>query len=150
MFRGSFPHTIDEKGRAAIPVKWRDLLSTRDDSRLVLTRFIVDGVHCLDVYPYDEWARFEERMLQQRRFGKAVVRFENYYISRAHDCVMDKQGRVLIPPQLRDYANLKKDIVFAGVLSKFRLWDAKAWESVDKAAEQAIMDDPSFLESLDL
>jgi MraZ protein len=63
---------------------------------------------------------------------------------------MDKQGRVLIPPQLRDYAHLKKDIVFAGVLSKFRLWDAAAWESVDQAAEQAIVDDPSFLESLDL
>jgi MraZ protein len=150
VFRGSFPHSIDEKGRVAIPVKWRDLLATRDDARLVLTRFIVDGTRCLDVYPYDEWVKFEEKMLQQKRFGRAVVRFENFYISRSHDCAMDKQGRVLIPPQLRDYANLHKDIVFAGVLQKFRLWNATAWDSVDQAAEQAISDDPSFLESLDL
>lgn len=150
MFRGSFPHSIDEKGRVAIPVKWRDLLATRDDARLVLTRFIVDGTRCLDVYPYDEWVKFEEKMLQQKRFGRAVVRFENFYISRSHDCAMDKQGRVLIPPQLRDYANLHKDIVFAGVLQKFRLWNATTWDSVDQAAEQAIIDDPSFLESLDL
>jgi len=122
----------------------------RDDARLVLTRFIVDGTRCLDVYPYDEWVKFEEKMLQQKRFGRAVVRFENFYISRSHDCAMDKQGRVLIPPQLRDYANLHKDIVFAGVLQKFRLWNATAWDSVDQAAEQAIIDDPSFLESLDL
>jgi MraZ protein len=150
MFRGSFPHTIDEKGRAAIPGKWRELLSGQDDNRLVLTRFVVEGTRCLDAYPHTEWARFEERMLQQRRFGRAVVRFENYYISRAHDCLIDKQGRILIPPQLREYANLKKEVVFAGVLTKFRIWNAEAWERVDQAAEDAIMDDPAFLEGLDL
>jgi len=150
VFRGSFPHTIDDKGRAAIPSKWRDLLATRDDARLVLTRFIVNGTRCLDVYPYDEWTKLEQDMLQQRRFGKTKVQFENFYISRAHDCVMDKQGRVLIPPQLREYAGLHKDIVFAGALAKFRVWDAAAWETVDHVAEQAIIDDPSFLESLDL
>ena len=150
MFRGSFPHSIDDKGRVAVPVKWRDLLFSQEGSRLVLTRFLVDGVRCLDAYPYSEWTRLEERMMQQRRFSDVVVKFESYYISRAHDCTLDKQGRILIPPQLRDYADLKKDVVFAGALSKFRLWNDETWERVDRAAEQAMMDNPSFLENLDL
>jgi len=146
MFWGDFQHSIDEKGRVAIPGKWRGLLSGQDDNRIVLTRYMLDGVRCLDAYPYSEWIRFMEEKVQQRRLRQAFVRFESYYVSRAHDCVMDKQGRILIPPQLREYANLRKDVVFAGGLSKFRLWDAEAWERVDRAAEQAMMDDPDFLE----
>ena len=149
MFRGSFPHTIDETGRVAIPVKWRELLSGQDGNRLILTRFIAEGMHCLDAYPYSRWIELEDQMLQRRRFGMRSVRFENYYVSWAHDCVMDKQGRVLIPPQLREYAKLKKDVVFAGALSKFRLWDAEAWQRVDSAAEEAMMEDPEFFADFD-
>ena len=150
MFRGSFPHSIDEKGRVAIPVKWRDLLAGFDDDRLVVTRFIVARERCLDVYPYEEWARLEERMSQQRSFNRAMMQLESYYVSSAHDCVMDKQGRILVPPQLREHADLQKEVVFAGVLSKFRMWDVKAWARVEAAAEQAIMEDPELLESLDI
>ena len=150
MFRGSFPHTIDDKGRVAIPGKWRDLLSADDDNRLVLTRFMVDRARCLDAYPYGEWLRFEESMMKQRRFSPAVLKFESYYIARAHDCQIDKQGRILVPPQLREYAGLERDVVLAGVLTKFRLWSRDGWEQVDQAAEQAMIDDPGFLEGLDL
>ena len=150
MFRGSYPHTIDDKGRVAIPGKWRDVLSSRNDDRLVLTRFFLEGERCLDLYPYGEWTLLEARMMEKRRFSRNVVKFENYYISRAFDCAMDRQGRILIPPPLREYANLGRDVVFAGVLSKFRLWDAQAWERVDRAAEQTMQEDPEFLESLDL
>jgi MraZ protein len=149
MFRGSFPHTIDEKGRVAIPVKWRDLLSDQDDNRLILTRFIAEGMHCLDAYPYGRWTELEDNMLHKQRFGKRSVGFENYYVSWAHDCVMDKQGRILIPPQLREYAKLKKDVVFAGALSKFRVWDAEAWQRVDSAAEEAMMANPEFFADLE-
>jgi MraZ protein len=148
MFRGSFPHTIDEKGRVAIPGKWRELLTPDDDNRLILTRFMVNKERCLDVYPYGEWLRFEESMMQQRRFSPTVLKFESYYIARAHDCQIDKQGRVLIPPQLREYAGLDKDVVFTGVLRNFRIWNRESWERVDQAAEQAMADDPGFLEGL--
>jgi len=150
MFRGSFPHTIDDKGRVAIPGKWRELLSASEDDRLVLTRFIADGERCLDVYPYGEWTQLEEIVKRKPRFSRAVVKFENYYISRTHDCVIDKQGRILVPPPLREYANLDRDVVFAGALTKFRLFDARAWERVDQAAEQTLVDDAGFLETLDL
>jgi MraZ protein len=65
--------------------------------------------------------------------------------------MLDRQGRILLPPQLREYADLTgKDVVLAGALSKFRLWNAETWERVDRSAEQAMTDDPGFLESLDL
>lgn len=151
MFRGSFPHTIDGKGRLAIPGKWRDLLlSGHDDDRLVLTRFFIDGERCVDVYPHGAWVALEELVMQKRRFSRNVVKFENYYISRSHECVIDRQGRILLPPQLRVYAGLERDVVLGGVLSKFRIWDVQAWERVDRAAEQTMRDDPDFLESLDL
>jgi MraZ protein len=150
MFRGSFPHSIDEKGRVAIPVKWRDQLSGAGDDRLVLTRFIVDGERCLDVYPYGEWTQLEDLVKQKPRFSRAVVKFENYYMSRTHDCIIDKQGRILVPPQLREYAGLEKDVVFAGALTKFRMFNAQVWERVDRSAEQTMIDDPGFLEGLDL
>jgi MraZ protein len=150
MFRGSFPHTIDAKGRVAIPGKWRELLLAGHDDRLLLTRFFIDGERCLDVYPYRAWVALEEMVMQKRRFSRNVVKFENYYISRSHECVIDRQGRVLIPPPLREYAGLERDVVLGGVLSKFRIWDAQAWERVDRAAEQTMRDEPDFLESLDL
>ncbi len=141
---------MDAKGRIAIPGKWRDLVTKLDDPRLVLTRFVADGERCLDVYPYGEWSRLEERIMEKARFNRNVVKFENYYIASAHDCPLDRQGRILVPPHLRDYAALTKDVVFAGVLAKFRLFGAEGWTRVERAAEQSMVDDPEFLESLDL
>jgi MraZ protein len=150
MFRGSFPHSIDDKGRAAVPGKWRALLQGRDDDRLVLTRFVLEGARCLDVYPFREWVRFEDALQQQRRFDQRVIRFENYYLASAHDCSVDKQGRILIPPPLREYAGIAKDIVFAGALQKFRIWSAEAWARVERAAEQAMGEDPEFFTGLNI
>lgn len=149
-FRGSFYHVIDTKGRIAIPGKWREGLSSREGGRLMLTGFVVGHTRCIDGYPYSQWERLEQQIMSKKRFSEAVFRFENYYISQAHDCVIDRQGRVLIPPPLRTYAGLRKDVVFTGALSRFRIWDAAAWEGVRAAVDQHIVDDPTFLEKLDL
>jgi MraZ protein len=148
MFRGMFEHTIDEKGRVAIPARFRETLQATNDDRLVITNFVVNSVRCLDVYPYAAWLQLEERLQGKPQFDQRVMQFQNYYFAAAHECVLDKQGRVLLPPTLREYAGLKRDVVFTSALQKFRLWDREQWKRVFGEAEQGIIDRPENLNEL--
>jgi len=148
MFRGMFEHTIDEKGRVAIPARFRESLQATNDNRLVITNFIVNSVRCLDVYPHAAWLQLEERLRAQPQFNQRMMRFQNYYFAAAHECTLDKQGRVLLPPTLREYAGLKKDVMFTSALEKFRLWDREQWKQVFDEAEHGIIENPEDLNNL--
>ena len=150
MFRGSFEHTIDGKGRLSIPAKFRDVLVGKGDERIIVTNFVVDGMRCLDVYPMDEWLRLEEEIRKKPKFERRMVMFQNYYLGGACECSLDKQGRILIPPPLRKYADLKKDIVLVSALEKFRVWDQEVWKKIFADAEEKLMQDPDFLGDLGL
>lgn len=150
MFRGSYQHTVDSKGRLSIPAKFREVLLGKGDDRIVITNFVVDGARCLDVYPLDEWMRFEEEIQKKPKFERRMVLFQNYYLGGACECVVDKQGRILIPPLLRQYANLKRDVVLVSALEKFRVWDQGAWKKMFAEAEEKLMQDPDFLNDLNL
>jgi MraZ protein len=148
MFRGMFEHAIDAKGRVAIPARFRETLLANNDDRLIITKFIVSSVRCLDVYPYTVWQQLEERLRAQPQFTQRMMKFQNYYFAAAHECALDKQGRVLLPPTLREYAGLKKDVMFTSALTKFRLWDREQWNRVSGEAEQYIIDNPEALDYL--
>ena len=148
MFRGMFEHTIDEKGRVSVPARFRDILQATDDDRLVITNFLMASVRCLDVYPHAAWLELEERLRAKPQFDQRVIRFQNYYFAAAHECTLDKQGRILLPPTLREYAALKKDVVFTSALGKFRIWDREQWKRVFGEAEQGIMERPEDLSEL--
>ncbi|HEV8343282.1 MAG TPA: division/cell wall cluster transcriptional repressor MraZ [Candidatus Binatia bacterium] len=150
MFRGSFEHTLDTKGRLSIPSKFRDVLLGKGDDRVIMTNFVLEGTRCLDVYPLEEWQRLEEEIRKKPRFDRRMVSFQNYYLGGASECVVDKQGRILIPPLLRQYANLKRDVVWVSALDKFRVWDQEAWKKVFAEAEEKLMQDPDFLSDLGL
>jgi MraZ protein len=150
MFRGSFEHTLDGKGRLSIPVKFREVLLGKGDDRTVITNFVVDGVRCLDVYPLDEWLRLEEEIRKKPKFDRRMVMFQNYYLGGACECVVDHQGRILIPPLLRKYAELKRNVVLVSALEKFRIWGEEAWQKVFADAEGNLMQDPDFLGDLGL
>jgi MraZ protein len=150
MFRGSYEHTLDAKGRLSVPSKFREMLLGKGDDRIIITNFILEGTKCLDVYPLDEWLRFEEEIRKKSRFERRMVSFQNYYLGGASECVVDKQGRILIPPRLRQYANLKRDVVWVSALDKFRLWDQEAWKKVFAEGEEKLMQDPDFLGDLGL
>jgi MraZ protein len=150
MFRGSFEHTLDGKGRLSIPAKFREVLLGKGDDRIVITNFLVESTRCLDIYPLDEWLRLEEEVRKKPRFDRRMVSFQNYYLGGASECVVDKQGRILIPPLLRKYADLKHDVVLVSALDKFRLWDKEAWKKVFAEAEDKLMQDPDFLGDLGL
>ena len=123
MFRGQYEHTIDPKGRVSIPSKFREVLAAKGDGRLVITHFD----NHLMAYPFDEWRVFEEKMAALPSTNDEVASFIRYLVAGAVDCEVDKQGRVLIPPPLRDSGGLTSEVVLAGALKKFEIWDKRRW-----------------------
>jgi len=132
MFRGRFEHAIDPKGRVSIPSKFREILTKKYDERLVVTNF--DG--CLVAYPYEEWVQLEEKASSLSMVKKETRAFMRFFYSSAIECILDKQGRILIPQTLRDYADLEKEVVLVGQLRKIEIWSSKRWgEEIVKAHE---------------
>ncbi len=132
MFRGRFEHTIDAKGRVSIPAKFRELLAEKYDDRLIITNFD----RCLVAYPYEEWRVLEEKISSLSLVKKEVKAFQRFFISGAVECPIDKLGRVLIPPSRRDYAQLEKNVIFAGMLKRFEIWSKERWIEEIKRSEE--------------
>ena len=133
MFRGRFEHTIDPKGRVSIPAKFRELLGEKYDDRLIITTGLDP---CLVAFPYGEWVNVEEKVSSLSMVKKEVKAFQRVFISGATECPIDKLGRVLIPPTLRSHAQLEKDVVFAGMLEKFEIWNQERFLEVIRKAEE--------------
>jgi MraZ protein len=151
MFRGTFEQRIDEKGRLNVPVRFRDVLRELGDDRLFITNFRVGDGRCLEARPYGEWLKLEARISERADLSAAATEFyDNFYLPGAHECVVDKQGRLLVPPVLREYAALSKEVVFAGARGKFRVWDRAKWQPVHLAGEQKVISEPGVLGELGL
>ncbi|MCU0694868.1 MAG: division/cell wall cluster transcriptional repressor MraZ [Polyangiaceae bacterium] len=125
LFRGQFTHSIDAKARTSLPSRFRDMLTQTGDLRLVLTPALFDP--CIHVFPLRAWEEFEARVAQMPQFDPNVVRLRRLYLSAAVDCELDKQGRVLVPPHLREHAGLTREVVWAGVGNKAELWAKERW-----------------------
>lgn len=132
MFRGRYEHTLDKKGRLSIPSRFREVLSERYDSRLVITTY--DG--CLISYPYAEWQKLEEKVAELPEFKKDTRAFLRFFYSSAADCAIDKLGRILIPQSLRDYAKLEKDVILVGAFKHVEIWSKAVWEEAESVASQ--------------
>jgi len=151
MFRGTHQYLVDEKGRVAIPARYREALSGLQDERLVVTKFRRRGRPCLDVYPLSVWQRFERKIGTERRFNRKLATFEAYYVGAAQDVQLDTQGRMLIPPTLREYAGIGREVMFVGATDKFRIWDKSVYQQVDRDDEKELFEDnPDLLDDLGL
>jgi MraZ protein len=126
---GEYSHTIDVKGRLIIPARFREGLG----DKFVVTKGLDN---CLFVYPQDEWSALEEK-LKSLPFTRADARaFVRFFFSGASECEVDKQGRILIPVNLREYAQLSKEVVVLGVSSRVEIWSKDRWDNYnDLAAE---------------
>lgn len=134
MFKGRFEHAIDAKGRLSIPSRFRDLLATQYDERLVITNF--DG--CLWAYPVAEWQRVEEKIAALPQFKDEVKALQRVFVSGAMECPIDRTGRILLPPPLRDYAGIVRDVVLVGTTRRIELWAKERWETVFAEAQSAL------------
>ncbi|HVN30248.1 MAG TPA: division/cell wall cluster transcriptional repressor MraZ [Candidatus Binataceae bacterium] len=149
MFSGRFDHAIDDKGRISLPAKFREQLERDGHDRLYITNFIFEGQHCLEAFPPNEWSRLHDQIRQRARFDLEVRAFELFYIGGAHEVLVDKQGRILVPPKLREFATLKGEVTFSALADHFQLWDKAILEEVLKATE-ARFSDPEFFKKLGL
>ena len=123
MFRGRYEHTIDAKGRISIPSKFREVLGKKYDDRLVITNFD----HCLVAFPYEEWSLLEQKVGTFSLMKKETSAVFRFFYSSAMDCDIDKQGRLLIPQTLRDYAGLQKDVVLVGEGKRIEIFAKERW-----------------------
>lgn len=125
MFMGEYHHTIDTKGRLIIPSKFREVLG--DD--FVVTKGL-DG--CLFVYDNTEWSIFEEKLKALPLVNKESRKFVRFFIAGAACVEVDKQGRVLIPSMLREFAALDKEVVLTGVGGRIEIWNKDRWEEASE------------------
>ena len=124
MFRGAFEHTMDDKGRLSIPSKYRELLESHSEGQVVVT---VDPDRCLAAYPLPEWESIETRLGEMSMLRREVRQLERFLIGNAVECGLDKHGRILVPNNLRTFAGLERDVVVAGQIKKFEIWDQQQW-----------------------
>jgi MraZ protein len=120
MFLGEFIHAIDEKGRLTIPAKFRVDLA----AGLVVTRGID---RCLAIYPLEEWNRLAERVSALPLTDRRARAFRRLVFASAADAVPDRQGRVLIPPRLREYADLDSEVIVTGLNTYIEVWNTGGW-----------------------
>lgn len=136
MFLGEFEHTIDDKGRLTIPAKFRPEL----EGGIVVTRGL-DG--CLWAYSRAEWEILAEKIAKMPTTNPAARNFARFMFSSAFDSVPDRQGRVIIPQNLRDYAGIENETVVIGVMNRVEIWKPEKWSEVVNTVE----DDPEAIVS---
>ena len=134
MFMGEYNHTIDAKGRLIVPSKFREILG----DAFVVTKGL-DG--CLFVYDNEEWKLFEEKLRALPITNKEARQFVRFFLAGATEAEVDKQGRILVPNVLREFAQLNKDVVLIGVASRIEIWSKErfegmaAYDDMDEIAE---------------
>ncbi len=131
MLLGEYEHSIDTKGRIAVPAKLRESLGTR----FMITKGL-DG--CLFVYDMEQWQLLENKLAALPMSRKTARDFTRFLFGGACEAECDKQGRVLLPVNLRRYANLDKDAVIVGVGSRAEIWDAAKWQQYNEESAEDV------------
>ena len=143
MFIGEYQHSVDEKGRLAIPIKFRSDLA----KGAVVTRGLDN---CLFLYSKEEWQKLADK-LSKLPISKANTRaFSRLMLAGAMDLEIDKQGRVIVPDYLRKFADLKKEVVIAGLYNRLEIWDKESWEKYKQGTEKTSSDIAEKLGELDV
>ena len=130
MFFGTYTPKLDDKGRLILPAKFRDQLA----GGLMVTR---GQEHCLYVWPQAEVERITERLREAPVSNKGTRDYVRMFSSASSDETPDKQGRITVPPKLREWANLSKDVVVIGAMTRLEIWDEAAWEAYSESQEES-------------
>ena len=117
--------TLDAKGRLAVPSRYRERLMEDYGGKLVATISLLE--RCLVVYPFPDWQQIEDELRRLPALDPKAQAISHLLIGHAAECDMDGQGRILIPPSLRQWAGLDKRVRMVGQMKKFELWDEGNW-----------------------
>jgi MraZ protein len=129
MFIGEFQATIDEKGRIAIPAKFRSQLK----AKVVVTRGLDQS---LFLYTLDEWKKLAEKLASLPISTANTRAFSRLMLAGAMDCDIDKQGRIILPGYLQEFARIHKKLVFAGLYNRIEIWSSDLWQTYKKQTEK--------------
>ena len=137
MFRGRNDIAIDDKGRIMLPMRFREYLSTKDETTLWLTN--IDS--CIRAYPTTVWSEIEQKILSRPVRTDNERNFNRFILGGVQECPIDKQGRILVPQSLRKYAGLEKDAAVVGLITHFEIWNIDRYEKTytqDSSAEEIL------------
>ncbi len=126
MFSGVYQHQIDAKGRTSLPSSFRDVLAGQGADKIFITNDLYED--CLQAYAPEEWTSFVAKVNALPQFDEATRQIVRAMIAPAHECPFDKLGRILLPPQLREYAGLAEQVVWAGGGKRIELWTPAGWK----------------------
>lgn len=129
MFYGEYEHSIDRKGRVIIPSKFREVFKENYVERFFVTRGLDQ---CLFVFTEDEWKKQEARFKSLSITSSQARQFNRLYFSGACEVTCDRQGRILIPQYLKDFADVKRDVVIVGVSNRIEIWSKEIWTAFYK------------------
>ena len=131
MFRGISNLTLDAKGRLAVPARYRERMQETCRGQLVVT---IDRDHCLLIYPMPEWEALEERLVRLPSLNKESRELQRLLLGHATEVELDSHARLLLPPELRSFAGLERDVVLLGLGRKFELWQQANWDARREAS----------------
>ena len=131
-FTGVYQHAIDAKGRTSLPSRFREVLSAQGADKLFITTDIPDP--CLQAYAPGQWTAFTQRVAGLSAFDPVVRQLVRTFVAPAQECPVDRLGRILIPPSLREHAGLVEDATWAGTVDRIEVWSPARWAEAQKAA----------------
>ena len=134
MFYGEYEHSIDRKGRLIIPSKFREVFKENYVERFFVTRGLDT---CLFVFTEDEWKKQENRFRSLSFTSREAREFNRIYFSGAGEVTCDRQGRILVPQYLKDFAKIKSDVVIVGVSNRIEIWSRENWQEFYKNAKDS-------------
>jgi transcriptional regulator MraZ len=133
LFRGQYTYSVDSKGRLSIPAKLRRQVSAEANDTFVMTQ---GTDRCIDVYPMDQWQQFEQKLLNLNPFKPQESKFIRMILQHATEDTLDSQSRILIPPNLLEYAGIKKEVIVLGALKKIELWNPETYSQYLKQSSE--------------
>ena len=134
MFQGHSVCNLDTKSRLMLPTKFRKFMKPEADNKLVLTRGLDE---CLLMYPLDEWEKVKSGLASYNQFNAEQRFFIRQFLSLVNEVELDSQNRILIPPQLMQFAKLKKEVMVLGLLDKMEIWDPEIKQSYDTSMSKS-------------
>ncbi|MEW6500153.1 MAG: division/cell wall cluster transcriptional repressor MraZ [Thermodesulfobacteriota bacterium] len=131
-FRGRSEHALDEKGRLNIATRFREVLRKQYDERLMITPWR----NCLKAYPLPQWEELEMTLRAEGKKQPELINLIRYMIGGVFETSLDKQGRILLPPNLREESKIERDVVVNGMITYFEIWDKATWEAMSRPSAE--------------